>query len=80
MKRCKKCGCTEFTAHQRLYTDIIVDGDNNFLQNNSMDGSISVYEHENPYGPYAVRNTCALVHCSNNHCCFDDRRIPKNKR
>ena len=35
---------------------------------------------ENPYGPYAVRNTCALVHCSNNHCCFDDRRIPKNKR
>lgn len=50
MKRCKKCGCTEFTAHQRLYTDIIVDGDNNFLQNNSMDDSISVYEHENPYG------------------------------
>jgi 4-alpha-glucanotransferase len=55
MKRCKKCGCTEFTAHQRLYTDIIVDGDNNFLQNNSMDGSISVYEHENPYGPYECR-------------------------
>lgn len=52
MKRCKKCGCPEFIAHQRIYTDIIVDGDNNFLKNNSLDDSVSIYEHESPYGPY----------------------------
>lgn len=66
MKKCKKCGGTEFTAHQRLYTDIIVDGDNNFIQNNSVDGSISIYEHEKPYGPYGC------IKCGTEYDTLDD--------
>ena len=30
---CKKCGNSEFIAHQVLRADIVVDGNNNFLRN-----------------------------------------------
>lgn len=59
MKRCKICGCTEFSAHQRIYTDIIVDGDNHFIKNDSQNNSIAIYESENPYGPYTCK-TCGM--------------------
>ena len=52
MRRCKKCGGTEFVAHQRVYTDIVVDGDNQFMKNHSENDSVAIYESENPYGPY----------------------------
>lgn len=55
MKRCSKCGHTKFSAHQRICTDIIVDGDNQFLKNNSSDNSVSIYEQEAPYGPYSCK-------------------------
>lgn len=55
MKRCKICGCAEFSAHQRIYTDIIVDGDNHFIKNNSTDNSVAIYESEDPYGPYTCK-------------------------
>jgi hypothetical protein len=41
-----KCGGAEFTASQRCYHDIIVNGDNIFLRN------VSVFESERPYGAY----------------------------
>lgn len=55
MRRCKKCGCPEFFAHQRIYTNIIVDGDNHFLSNISSDGSNSVYDSDDPYGQYECK-------------------------
>jgi hypothetical protein len=47
-KQCK-CGGTEFTAHQRSYHDVIVDGSNTFLEDK---GS---YDSDNPYGPYRCK-------------------------
>lgn len=49
MRRCK-CGCTRFYAHQVCRADIIVDQDNNFM--GDLNGHISVYDAEEPYGPY----------------------------
>lgn len=45
---CKHCGGNQFTAHQRVYMDIVVDGNNLFEE--QMPGGI--YESETPYGPY----------------------------
>ena len=47
-----KCGGNKFTAHQRLYVDVVVDGDNYFVDNCASTLEQSVYEAENPYGPY----------------------------
>lgn len=44
--KCKICGNELFMGHQQCYHDIIVDGDNNFEEDNG------IYEHERPYGPY----------------------------
>ena len=41
-----ECGNNEFNAHQKCYHDVIVDGNNMFLQNEN------IYESEHPYGPY----------------------------
>lgn len=50
MKKCK-CGCTRFYAHQVCRVDVIVDKDNNF-QGDITEGQVSVYDAEEPYGPY----------------------------
>ena len=50
------CGCTEFYAHQQVYVDVIVDGNNNFLENAVNDNlQHSIGEAENPYGTYQCR-------------------------
>lgn len=47
------CGCSNFYARQRLYVDVVVDGNNNFLGNGVDDNlSHSISESERPYGPY----------------------------
>jgi hypothetical protein len=56
MFKCK-CGGTEFSAHQILRVDIVVDGDNEFIRNeNELDDSLAIYDAEAPYGPYVCRN------------------------
>ncbi len=49
-----ECGNEKFVAHQRCRVDIVVDGDNNFLDNLITDKELgnSVYDSETPYGPY----------------------------
>ena len=44
--KCKICGNEKFTAHQQAYHDILVDGDNDFIED------MGIYESEHPYGPY----------------------------
>lgn len=47
------CGGTKFYAHQQLYVDVVVDGDNDFLGNAVDDNlSSSIGEAGKPYGPY----------------------------
>jgi len=47
------CGCDNFYAHQQVYVDVIVDGDNNFLANAvSSNLEYSITEAGKPYGPY----------------------------
>jgi hypothetical protein len=50
MAKCE-CGNDRFLAHQKCFHDVIVDGNNNWQENNDQCGG-SVYESENPYGPY----------------------------
>lgn len=47
-----KCGCESFNAHQRLYVDIVVDRNANFLKNQNNSIESSIYEAEDPYGPF----------------------------
>ena len=47
-----KCGGNRFVAHQRVYVDVVVDGDNDFLENCGKDTDDAIYESEKPYGPY----------------------------
>lgn len=47
-----KCGGNRFVAHQRVYVDVVVDGDNYFLENCGKDTDDAIYEAEDPYGPY----------------------------
>ena len=46
------CGNNEFYAHQQLWADIIVDGDNDFVRN--LDGGLidAINEYSEPYGDY----------------------------
>jgi len=50
--------------------DVIVDENNTFLDNPTGDGSLSIYEAENPYGPY----TCMA--CGAQFEVLDDTREP----
>jgi len=54
MKRCPKCNNGSFETTQRCRLDIIVDGENNFLDNKpGLDkGGITIIDAEDPYGPY----------------------------
>lgn len=50
--KCKICGHDRFTAYQVCRLDIIVDGENRFLENNTKNAADSIYDAETPYGPY----------------------------
>ena len=52
MKTCPDCGGVEFSASQKCYCNIIVDGENDFLRNDSKDDSVNILEADKPYGPY----------------------------
>lgn len=52
MFACKSCGGTEFTAHQIVRMDIVVDGDNEYVGPVSPDCAADIYDSEEPYGPY----------------------------
>lgn len=54
MLRCN-CGCETFLAHQRIYVDIYVDSSLNFASNLHDDLEKSIYEADNPYGPYTCK-------------------------
>ena len=43
-----KCGNNEFFAHQKVYTDIIVDEDGNFKYNSTKSDEVKIYECEIP--------------------------------
>jgi len=62
MKKCK-CGCEKFYAHQVCRVDIVVDGDNSFLDNLISDKELgdSVYDSGTPYGPYTCTE-CGTVY------------------
>ena len=47
-----KCGNDKFTAHQVLHVDVIVDGNNNFLENPNNNIEENVYHANDPFGPY----------------------------
>ena len=48
-KVCPKCGNQLFYGHQRVYMNIIVDGDGEFQSNQEGD---PIYDSETPYGPF----------------------------
>jgi hypothetical protein len=54
VKICPKCGNDEFRANQTVHTNVIVDGNNIFLDDDpiSSDGTKSIYHADNPFGPY----------------------------
>lgn len=47
-----KCGCDQFYASQCVYIDIIVDEHGNFLENRYSTAEESIFEADDPYGPY----------------------------
>lgn len=49
-----ECGNKKFNAHQVCHVDIVVDGDNSFLENPGGKGmEANVYESGTPFGPYS---------------------------
>lgn len=52
--KCSVCDNEKFYAHQVCRVDIVVDGDNDFVENLISDKALgdSVYDSETPYGPY----------------------------
>ena len=61
-----KCGCEEFIAHQLCYLDVIVDSKGNFLYNYGENAEASIYQAEDPCGPY----TC--VKCGEEYSYLED--------
>lgn len=69
--KCPYCGGETFAAHQKCYIDVIVDGDNMFLSNLQEGGADkSIYESEDPYGPYAC------LECGAEFDELDERQFP----
>jgi hypothetical protein len=50
-----ECGNNEFSASQRCYHDVVVDGENNWVRDEG------VSESETPYGPYTCTK-CGKIH------------------
>ena len=63
---CPHCGNGEFHAHQQLYVNVIVDGNNHFLRNPAALEE-GVYESSRPYGPYV---------CANQECKLEIEDLP----
>ena len=54
MKACRKCGCTVFFGNQRVLAEVVVDGNNEFLDH-AGDASDPYYAGK-PFGPYSCAN------------------------
>ena len=54
MKACRKCGCTVFFGHQEVHADVIVDGNNEFLDHAG--DKDDPYYAGKPFGPYICAN------------------------
>ena len=52
---CPHCGHDKFHASQQVYVNVLVSGNNHFLENTSQNMEDSVYEASNPYGPYTCQ-------------------------
>ncbi len=50
IRRCRRCKSERFIASQKVYMDVLVDGNGFFKED------LDIKEAENPYGPY----TCAV--------------------
>jgi len=59
---CKTPGCTgaEFSAHQVVRIDIVVNGENDFQRNAGNTAEASIYDSGHPYGPYTCM-ACGTV-------------------
>lgn len=56
MKRaCPKCGGKEFLANQVIRIEVVVDGNNDFLRNNTKKVEESIYDSDKPFGPYVCK-------------------------
>ena len=53
---CANCGSKEFSANQIVRVNVVVDSQNNFLRNSSDTLENSVYDADNPFGPYSCIN------------------------
>jgi len=69
---CPKCGGQKFTASQDCVCDIIVDGNNEFLANNTEDNSLFISYADLPYGPYCCTN------CGAEYDVLEDELIERN--
>lgn len=56
MFKCPNCGSTAFIAHQIVRMDVVMDGDNEYVDSVSPDCAADIYDSEEPYGPYAAHN------------------------
>lgn len=50
---CYVCQGKEFSANQVCRVNVVVDSQNNFLRNESENMESSVYDSDNPFGPYS---------------------------
>lgn len=54
---CPMCGSTEFSAHQVIHVDVMVDIETGFFDGNiSGDIGANICEVGDPYGPYTCMN------------------------
>lgn len=65
---CLNCGHKEFSARQKKYMDIVVDGNNSWIRNQSEEAT----DAENPYGPYECLN------CEEEYDDLENELHPKN--
>lgn len=54
-RACPKCGGKEFLASQVVRMEVVVDGYNEFLRNNTENAVESIYNSDKPYGPYVCK-------------------------
>lgn len=50
---CPDCGKNEFSANQVCRVNVVVDNLNNFIRNQDNNMESSVYDADNPFGPYS---------------------------
>ncbi len=77
MKRCK-CGYQKFAAHQIVRMDVVVDPNNDWIRNLTND-STSIYDAEEPYGPYTCLKCGAEYDSLDNLPDDDTYSMPEEK-